>query len=337
MLEKARALAGFDTNASIIRCRQFAESLTRVVADESGTEIAGLPFIDQIRKVGAAAGLSASVVHALHEVRILGNEAAHHHLSGEENARRGLVLCEDILAGAIEAIPSLAAFSPQKPPPAELPPDTLNEPDVLVDAVRLLVLQWEEHWQTGLAVRFQTSLDAVHRKTLMTLTSSGIPRIALEEAGVLPAGSNLGGRQHRNAVAGLGTLGFRWAPNDVVKLLPPPDGLNKPSLSPAGAAYFDALCHRDYYEGQMSTQHLQEHVLGALEVTRALLLQQRGMPQVLLFEELSVATKTAFRWDNAVRLILGKSAPQPAMMWTSFALKHLDGWIFSGRGVQPVY
>lgn len=337
LLGKARSLAAVDTNASIFRCRQFAEALTRALADKTGADVTGMPFIEQIKVVAGAARLPPRVVRALHNVRIAGNQAAHHHLSGDDEAQATLALCEEILAETQHLLPpGVAVASTAEVPSAITEPEDNEDVGALIDAIKTLRHQAQQHRLKGLAVPAVVSFEMIQPDLLMALTTSGVPRAVLEEARLIRA-QVPGEPVDLRKIGSLGELGFRLCGdgNSVVKLIVPPT--ERPAadlgLSPLGDAYLSALCSASYMEGRMARSDLLKHIKRAFVRAREARLSHPEWPDSIMYRDLARATRAAFQFPGGQRSFLIAPRGNYRTPWKQFS-QETPGWVARDKFAQ---
>lgn len=83
-----------DANTSLIKTRQFAERMARVVAENAGADVAGDDtFSDMLRRIRRDDMVPREILDILHRLRIDGNAAVHGHDGERRMAFEALKLC----------------------------------------------------------------------------------------------------------------------------------------------------------------------------------------------------------------------------------------------------
>ena len=331
MLNTARSLADVDSNACMVRCRQFAEALTGALANEAQADIEGIPFVEQIGVVAGAAGLPPRIIRALHNVRTVGNLAVHHHHSGDDEAQAALALCEEILAETRAYLPkgtllnALTEFDvggPEQEYPSNAEP--------LIEGILVLCEQEKRHRSLGLDVPAVASFETLEPEVLMNLTTYGLDREQAERARLVPVRSTDVPFSYKQ-IGGLGALGLRLAGSfdaQVLKLIMPPTTVPAAELglSPLANAYLQGLCRTRYLEGQMSRPHIRKHMSAALMHAREEWFDHPDWPDSISNKELRLATLAAFQWAGSVRQLLIGPRVGSGTVWKMFG-QETPGWI----------
>ncbi|MFC7933178.1 type I restriction endonuclease subunit R [Streptomyces cinereoruber] len=114
-----------DPNTSLIKCRQFAESMAVDLISRARVRVEGSTQFDRLRVLDREGYLHGDVGAAFHEVRTLGNEANHSGLDSADDAFRALRTCfrlgawyHRLLTGSREQLPFVPP-SPDHTPAAE--------------------------------------------------------------------------------------------------------------------------------------------------------------------------------------------------------------------------
>ncbi len=341
MLAGAKTLASVDTNAAIFRCRQLAEAITKSLADAHEVEISGIPLVEQINAVARGAGLPGSTVRALHNLRILGNQAAHHHLSGDEEAESALALCEEIIAGTKGLLPLEALPEPDNISGLEAvqaAPEAEVDPRTLVDAVKALLHQARTHELSMVSVTALKSFSLLDPAVLLQLSTSGVPRQALEEAGLICRKAK-GQPSDLKDIGELGSLGFRLiGPQTyVVRLIVPP--ASSPArdlgLNPLGEAFLDAICNATYMEGRLGRTDLLRQLRAGLTSARALWLQNSDWPDSISYADMRSAVLAAFQWPGGPRQFLLARKGHRLTPWKDIC-GSAPGWVAMANGAEVV-
>lgn len=83
-----------DANTALIKTRQFAERMARVVAERAGADIAsGDTFSEMLRSIRRDGLVPAEILDILHRLRIDGNAAVHGHDGERRMAFEAIKLC----------------------------------------------------------------------------------------------------------------------------------------------------------------------------------------------------------------------------------------------------
>ncbi|MFD1342956.1 type I restriction-modification system endonuclease [Litorisediminicola beolgyonensis] len=87
-----------DANTALIKTRQFAERMTKVVAENAGADISsGDTFSDMLRSIRRDDLVPAEILDILHRLRIDGNAAVHGHYGERRMAFEAIKLCHRLV------------------------------------------------------------------------------------------------------------------------------------------------------------------------------------------------------------------------------------------------
>ncbi len=108
-----------DANTALIKTRQFAERMARVIAERSGVSLEGQgTFVDTLRVIRRDGLVPNEILDVLHQLRIDGNNAVHGHDGERRHAFESIKLCHRLgvwLRASVQRSPKLTmAFVPPR-------------------------------------------------------------------------------------------------------------------------------------------------------------------------------------------------------------------------------
>lgn len=172
-----------DANTALVKTRQFAERLARVIADRSGVFLlSDATFSDILREIGKERAAPREITDVLHRLRIDGNDAVHGHKGERKQAFEAIKLCHRLgvwLRAAVTNQPGLTkAFTPPRLSSSdsqELKARATELENLLAERSTQAELQERE-----LARARQATLDAEERAALAESERKIFEELALE-------------------------------------------------------------------------------------------------------------------------------------------------------------